>query len=40
MNLPAPQTVVKAVLMTAVALVVINMAKPLLPASIRNLLSA
>lgn len=40
MNLPSPQTVVKATVMTAVALVIINLAKPYLPQSVRNLLSA
>lgn len=38
MTLPAPQTIAKAVVMTAVALMVIKIAKPLLPASVQSLL--
>jgi len=38
MTLPAPQTIAKAVVMTAVAIIVINLVKPMLPAGVRNLL--
>jgi len=38
MNLPAPMTIVKATVMTAVALVIIKIAKPYLPAPVANLL--
>lgn len=40
MTLPSVEAVAKATLMTAVALIVINLAKPMLPASIRELLSS
>lgn len=39
MSLPTPQAVGKAVLMTAVAIVVLNVVKPYLPAPVRNLLT-
>lgn len=40
MSLPSASTVGRAVLLTAVSLVVINFVKPYLPQQVRNLLSA
>ena len=38
-SLPSPSAVVKGVIMTAIALAVIKVAKPYLPATVRDLLS-
>lgn len=38
-SLPGPQAILRATLMTAIALVVLKVAKPYLPATIRDLLS-
>lgn len=38
--MPSPQAIAKAVVLTAVSLILINMAKPYMPANVKKLLSA